>query len=324
MKISPISKISFMPHKNLINASKMAKIPFDSVSFSSNKLTLERLAELKAQASEIKTSASEAFNDSKELSTLAYEQLLNAKSAYLEALPYISLAKKCILSGGCELDNGNTLVVNLSFEDDVALLRITEFDLDELPIKEIVVQDSKPLTIAIYGEEETNVYNFSNRTVEINHDIDENSDDKLIAKYSFVFDGGKLLGIKAKAQFEDDPLESDEYYYFLDNQLISYSKEHKSAGIFGEEAKHKYNFAGGKLVSYFEDFAELGKGATSWDKGYYFKNGGFIAFSENNQQDSWDSLVFCDEAIILDDKNEFSSQENTTFKFDDFGNVCFN
>lgn len=227
------------------------------------------------------------------------------------------------MSGGCELDNGHTITSILSFEDEVASLRITEFDIDEMPIKEIIVQDSKPVSVAIYGDEETNIYDFINRTVEIHHDVQPDSNDDMIAKYSFTFDGGNLLSIKTNSQIEKEPSVCDKFYYFLDDSLNSCLINCRLSFTNAQEAHEKFNFSNNKLTSYFKNFAGFAGEKTSWDEGYYFKNGKLIGYSENNNQNSWDSEVMSDEVIFSNNQGEFIHQDNITFKLDDFGNANF-
>lgn len=297
----------------------------DSVSFTSKTVSAQKLQEIKAKSKEIKENAVDILSESFDVKQKSYELLETAKEEYMLACQYIELVKRNIQFGECELDNGNTLRFNFVLENgNDFYLHIVEYDIDEQPIREIAAENFRPTGVSIVdGEDIQDMFDYNTNRVLISHNVNRDDDGVMFADMMSVFDSGRLLSVKTDSTITTEPLAYDKYYYFIDDQLITYSKDNITHEFGDSEQTERYNFLDGKILSYCAEFHSFDNDSSAWDEGYYYKNGKLIGHSNANAQKSFDTPVECEKAIFLNRENKFVEEHNVKFVLDDDGGAIF-
>lgn len=331
MKISPINLnyIKNSKYQNIKQVHTMPQLAQDSVCFCGNLVPNSKITSLKTQANEILAESKEILNDLKAIQKHARKYLRQAFEAYSGAEVYIKFAQQYINDGRFEFDDGKVLEFSFNLEDDEMYFDISLTNEFDEPILDIVAQDFIPTKITIYKEDGNVVYDFDNETtiisfdVEMDGDLDVDDDVKLSAREVYEFETYNLISYKQNPSIDSESYTYDKRYYFVDDTLAIYSEniEEKPSG--DEIQERRFQFVGGELTSYYDNWHGLKNGSMAWDDGYYFDDELFMGHSKNAIQKSSLDKVKAQEIIFRNNKNNFILNNNSKFMLDDFGVAVF-
>lgn len=331
MKISPINLnyIKNSKYQNIKQTHALPQLAKDSVSFCGNLVPNSKVAALKIEANEILSESKEILNDSKIIQKRAKKYLRQAFEAYSGAEVYIKFAMQHLSEGRFEFDDGKVLEFSFTFQDDELYFDISLTNEFDEPILDIEAQDFIPTKITIYNEEGNVVYDFDDDEtiisfdVEIDDDMDNDDNIKQSAKKVYTYEFYSLINYKENPSIDDKNYTYDRHYYFLDDTLAIYSENVNEKPNRDETQERRFQFVGGELTSYFDNWHGLKNGSMVWDDGYYFDDELFMGKSKNAIQKSSLDSVKAQEIIFRNNNNKFVLNNNSNFMLDDFGVAVF-
>lgn len=331
MKISPISLnyIKNSKYQNIKQTHTLPQLVKDSVSFCGNLVPNSKVASLKLEANEILSESKEILNDSKIIQKRANKYMQQALDAYNGAISYIEFAKQHLSDGRFEFDDGKVLEFSFAFQAGELYFDISLTNEFDEPILDIVAQDFHPIKITLYKEDGNVVYDFDDDEtiisfdVEIDDDMDNDDNIKQSAKKVYTYEFYSLINYKENPSIDDESHTYDKRYYFVDDTLAIYSENVEEKPNGNETQERRFQFVGGELTSFYNNWCGFKNGSMRWDDGYYFDDELFMGKSKNAIQKSSLDNVKAQEIIFRNDKNEFVSNNNFNFMLDDFGVAVF-
>ncbi|MBQ4645713.1 MAG: hypothetical protein IJB79_00030 [Candidatus Gastranaerophilales bacterium] len=302
----------------------LTKPQYDSFSFSGKVLSYEEMKPLKLQAYQIQQDSIQYQNEALEIKDDAYFTLSKAKEEYIQALKYCNSFKKNPSKLNLTLPNGNVLEYKFELKNGNFTLEIEEKNDEDAIVKTISAVNFAPVKVANYNQDGVDLFEYSGNNVVAIKNL--SADGASLGQYDSIYSyrSGKLYSALFGGNLATFLEPSEKMIVYFDDKPTIYSlgnivnpKGNRCS------ADERYVFIGNSLSNYYYHFCGSDQGEMLWDESFHFEKGKFIGSINNGEQKAKNEDIISNDAVYLNDDNQFVRTTKLHARVSDFGLPVF-